>query len=163
MTGTKTKSIVADDKGMSIEEVRDLDFAFQFLGRISTSPRLMAEKVHIPSDLRWRIWERDNFTCHYCGSRRKLAVDHVVPESRGGELVVSNLVTSCRRCNSVKSTSSYGWMLASCARSIASWDKRDRAAHRAVAMQWIERCISRSFLFEGEQIIEGLRAIFLDE
>lgn len=59
-------------------------------------------KATIPADLRWEVWERDNFTCQICGVRRHLAIDHVVPESKGGLMVVSNLQTLCRSCNSKK-------------------------------------------------------------
>lgn len=63
------------------------------------------KKLPIPEALRWDIWERDNFTCHHCGARRYLAVDHILPESKGGTLDPSNLQTLCRTCNSRKGTS----------------------------------------------------------
>jgi 5-methylcytosine-specific restriction endonuclease McrA len=58
-----------------------------------------SNKQPIPSDLRWRVWERDNFTCLHCGSRRDLTADHFVPESRGGLMTFENLQTLCRTCN----------------------------------------------------------------
>jgi rubredoxin len=65
----------------------------------STAP---SSKEPIPAKLRWEVWLRDNFTCKRCGVRRDLAVDHIVPESKGGELVPENLQTLCRVCNSIK-------------------------------------------------------------
>lgn len=59
-------------------------------------------KEAIPETLRWQVWERDNFTCQRCGSRQRLSVDHIIPESRGGALDLSNLQTLCRSCNSSK-------------------------------------------------------------
>ncbi len=56
-------------------------------------------KLPIPVSLRWFIWERDNFTCRECGSRQKLTVDHIIPESKGGTLDPDNLQTLCHRCN----------------------------------------------------------------
>lgn len=50
-------------------------------------------KAPIPKALRWEIWERDNFTCQHCGTRRDLAIDHIVPESKGGSLDPANLQT----------------------------------------------------------------------
>lgn len=59
-------------------------------------------KVPIPDDLRWLVWERDDFRCAECGRRQFLTVDHIVPESKGGTLDPSNLRTLCRWCNSRK-------------------------------------------------------------
>lgn len=60
-------------------------------------------KTPIPEETRQFIYERDNFTCQYCGADRNLSIDHIRPESRGGTMVHSNLVTACRPCNSKKS------------------------------------------------------------
>lgn len=57
---------------------------------------------NIPVDVRWRIFERDNFTCKHCGTRRCLSVDHIIPKSKGGSDEESNLQTLCGRCNSIK-------------------------------------------------------------
>lgn len=59
-------------------------------------------KEPIPDAIKWEIWERDNFTCQYCGERKRLSVDHINPESHGGQLVLNNLVTACRSCNAQK-------------------------------------------------------------
>lgn len=59
-------------------------------------------KEAIPLSLRWEIWERDNFTCRICGSRQYLTIDHIIPESKGGNLEKDNLQTLCKPCNSKK-------------------------------------------------------------
>jgi len=51
---------------------------------------------------RKHIFKRDNYECCYCGSKRNLTIDHVIPKSRGGSNYWDNLVTSCGRCNSNK-------------------------------------------------------------
>jgi len=51
---------------------------------------------------RQNVFKRDNFTCQYCGSRKDLTIDHVIPRSRGGRSSWRNLVTACKRCNSKK-------------------------------------------------------------
>jgi 5-methylcytosine-specific restriction endonuclease McrA len=61
------------------------------------------------------VWERDNYTCAYCGIRVRpvdddarpfpddgATVDHVVPRSLGGSNAQSNLITSCDPCNQRK-------------------------------------------------------------
>jgi HNH endonuclease len=59
-------------------------------------------KEHIPESLRWEVWERDNFTCKKCGSRRYLTIDHIYPRSLGGRATIDNCQTLCRKCNSSK-------------------------------------------------------------
>ena len=52
--------------------------------------------------LRFQIFQRDNFTCQYCGRKVPeiiLEIDHKYPESKGGEEKIKNYVTSCRECN----------------------------------------------------------------
>jgi len=49
------------------------------------------------------LFQRDNFTCQYCGERpSKLEVEHVVPRSQGGKNVWNNVTTACRSCNARK-------------------------------------------------------------
>ena len=61
-------------------------------------------KVRISTILRWQVWQRDNFTCQYCGKRELLTVDHIIPESKGGKTELNNLQTLCKSCNARKST-----------------------------------------------------------
>ncbi len=49
-----------------------------------------------------RIFKRDNHQCVYCGSKRSLTIDHVVPKSKGGNNSWTNLVTCCSPCNRKK-------------------------------------------------------------
>lgn len=59
--------------------------------------------------LRWRVLQRDRFTCCACGASPALSpgvelhVDHIVPWSAGGETVLENLQTLCSVCNFGKS------------------------------------------------------------
>lgn len=60
-------------------------------------------KIIVPANIRWEIWERDNFTCKNCGVRKFLSIDHIIPESKGGETILDNLQTLCNPCNKRKS------------------------------------------------------------
>jgi hypothetical protein len=59
--------------------------------------------------LRWRILQRDRFTCCACGASPaitpgvELHVDHIVPWSKGGATTIGNLQTLCSACNLGKS------------------------------------------------------------
>ncbi|MEP1032089.1 HNH endonuclease [Ekhidna sp.] len=52
---------------------------------------------------RHNIFKRDGGKCQYCGARKELTIDHVVPRSKGGKSIWTNLVTACKQCNSRKS------------------------------------------------------------
>ncbi len=52
---------------------------------------------------RQNLFLRDKFTCQYCGKLLKnpkdRTIDHVIPKSRGGKTVWTNVVLCCRKCN----------------------------------------------------------------
>lgn len=66
---------------------------------IPKKPRPAYFKKPIPAEMRWAVWERDNYTCLKCGTRQHLAVDHIIPESKGGPTELDNLQTLCTPCN----------------------------------------------------------------
>ena len=57
--------------------------------------------------IREEIMERDNYTCQICGKYRPeeigLQIDHIIPVSKGGKTVRSNLRVLCSKCNGSKS------------------------------------------------------------
>lgn len=71
-------------------------------------------KCYIPAPLRKTIFKRDDNRCVYCGREKGqtggsgtdqealLTVDHVIPESAGGDASPNNLVTCCMKCNQQK-------------------------------------------------------------
>ncbi len=51
------------------------------------------------------IYLRDGMACAYCGATVEdgttiLSLDHIIPHSKGGNNSESNLISSCKRCNS---------------------------------------------------------------
>ena len=49
---------------------------------------------------RYEIFNRDNYTCQYCGKRtRQLTLDHIIPRYRGGQHSWENVVSACVQCN----------------------------------------------------------------
>lgn len=56
----------------------------------------------VPRGLWKGVVRRDRGACVYCGCRKGLSVDHVLPRADGGQNVPSNLLTSCLRCNKLR-------------------------------------------------------------
>lgn len=71
----------------------------------------MYKREPIGKKLRFSIFERDKFSCTYCGRTPEeddvvLHVDHVISVKDGGDNDKDNLVTSCFDCNSGKGAKS---------------------------------------------------------
>ena len=61
----------------------------------------------LTKELRQKIMIRDNYTCQICGKYMPdgvgLHIDHIIPVSKGGKSVESNLQVLCSKCNGSKS------------------------------------------------------------
>ena len=85
-------------------EIRSMSFTL----RLPSVVRLlrMVRRPHAPVKFsRQNIYTRDKYSCQYCGTRlppEELTYDHVVPKSRGGKTVWTNIVTCCMHCNRKK-------------------------------------------------------------
>ncbi len=68
--------------------------------------RLLQGNTHrnwkVPPVNRRNVLKRDGHTCQYCGSTKRLTLDHVVPRVKGGPHTWENVVTACEDCNSRK-------------------------------------------------------------
>lgn len=51
---------------------------------------------------RHRLFKRDGYQCTYCGNKKNLTIDHIIPKSRGGQNSWLNLITCCSSCNRIK-------------------------------------------------------------
>lgn len=63
---------------------------------------MSSKRKNISKRVRFDIFKRDGFVCHYCGAHPPeilLHVDHIVAVANGGENDFDNLVTSCESCN----------------------------------------------------------------
>ena len=60
-------------------------------------------RERIPNELRQAVFERDKYTCQYCGNAGgDLEIEHIIPISEGGNNDMRNLATACRACNRAK-------------------------------------------------------------
>lgn len=88
---TRTKPVPPKIEFISDEEVQRI---------IQSRQSARAKKLS-----RFRILERDHFRCVYCGVSSvgnetvKLHLDHIMPRSKGGKDIASNLATACGYCN----------------------------------------------------------------
>lgn len=68
--------------------------------------RRKAQMSKLPNTLTEKQWEaikaKYKYKCAYCGKKRKLTMDHVIPVAKGGGLTKNNIVPSCQSCNSRK-------------------------------------------------------------
>jgi hypothetical protein len=83
--------------------------------KYGTSNRKRARKFGVPYEPinRLRVYERDNWLCGICGKKtqpsrkaphpRSPSLDHIVPMSKGGGHVLSNVQCACFECNWKKS------------------------------------------------------------
>ncbi len=77
------------------------------LKSVRKSARKYAEKYREQNEnrrlkLRFRIFQKSDFSCSYCGRRPPecvLEVDHKYPKAKGGKNEEKNYVSACRECN----------------------------------------------------------------
>ena len=65
-------------------------------------------KQFISSEMRQKVFERANGFCEYCRSNSRFSgspfeIDHIFPESEGGNSETDNLALACHGCNLFKS------------------------------------------------------------
>lgn len=106
--------LVLDGKAEILEEEGDRHFRSERCAIPWPSVIRLVRYVHVPRRFRRQVtntflFARDGYTCQYCGRHRGelrgrhfLTRDHIVPRSRGGGNVWSNVVTSCSPCNNRK-------------------------------------------------------------
>ena len=76
--------------------------------KLTTSAFAKEQRSLMTRKLRTMIKTRDNFTCCTCGNSSHkepnllLEIDHIIPVSKGGCTVESNLQTLCWKCNRAK-------------------------------------------------------------
>jgi 5-methylcytosine-specific restriction endonuclease McrA len=73
--------------------------------RLRKYVKVLYERITYVSYTKNNIHRRDDYICQYCGEKTrkdKITVDHVIPESRGGQSIWDNTVSACNGCNAEK-------------------------------------------------------------
>lgn len=92
---------VAGSMRFDLDDVRAFDIATP----IPPKRTRQLTRDGIQTRVRFRVLERDNFRCVYCGAtaeQARLVIDHVVSVADGGSNDESNLVAACEECNAGK-------------------------------------------------------------
>ena len=79
--------IKVEEKGISNEEAKEFEFTRR-----------------IPTEVKRKVWKRDNGKCVKCGAEENLHFDHDLPYSKGGTSInAENIQLLCQKCNLEKS------------------------------------------------------------
>jgi 5-methylcytosine-specific restriction endonuclease McrA/uncharacterized protein YutE (UPF0331/DUF86 family) len=74
-------------------------------GKMNDMARMITSRRRITPQIRRAVFERDSFTCQYCGYKgtgETLHLDHIKPMMLGGTDDIDNLATACPNCNMLK-------------------------------------------------------------
>lgn len=102
-------TVVSDTYSCSYVDVREMYEGLVIIGFETTTKKHFCKNQRrlMTKSLRDQIMHRDNFTCQKCGKympdKVGLHIDHIVPVSKGGKTVTSNLQVLCSVCNQRKS------------------------------------------------------------
>ncbi|MEP0872978.1 HNH endonuclease [Trichocoleus desertorum AS-A10] len=84
-------------------EVRSPSVVLQVPEHIRLTSGNPERQWKLPPVNRREVFRRDRHACQYCGSTKRLTLDHVIPRSKGGTHTWDNVVAACDKCNSAKS------------------------------------------------------------
>jgi len=62
-----------------------------------------AQVEHPLTSQEWQVvLKKYDYKCVYCGSKKRIEMDHIVPLSKGGKHSIQNVLPACRSCNAEK-------------------------------------------------------------
>lgn len=101
----KAASMVLSGRAKSLEDYPELVHPTLHYPLVIVLKKYIRKHQFAKSCNRLNVIWRDNHTCQYCAkqfSYNELTMDHVIPKSKGGHKVWTNIVASCKACNSKK-------------------------------------------------------------
>lgn len=91
--------VYSDGKNISL--VKELDVQGPEKAILRKSQR------QIDAVMSWRVFERDEYKCRYCGQKKPLTIDHLDLWEDGGCTTDENLVAACKKCNKTRGRIKY--------------------------------------------------------
>ncbi len=78
-------------------------YVLKNLKKVKEYPPKKPSPRYISSEVRNKVWLRDDGKCKRCGVRANLEFDHIIPVSKGGSNTEKNIELLCKGCNIKKS------------------------------------------------------------
>jgi 5-methylcytosine-specific restriction endonuclease McrA len=160
--------LVIDGKAEIVESDRDRAVRSEHLALPRPVVIRLRKFVHVPRRFRRQVtntflFARDGYRCQYCGRpsyelrpRESLTRDHVVPISRGGLNVWTNVVTACSSCNTRKADH----LVAECGMHLLHAPVEPHFVHLSWAVRRLTPTQARYIkLFYGGDVVRQLEAL----
>ena len=128
-------------------EVRAATKKFPLPVQIRLNYYVKSRASRLPAQLTQRnLFTRDYYRCRFCRRYKRelekkeyLTRDHIVPLTKGGEDVWSNVVTACVKCNNIKADHLMGDMTDVYFEYVADGEKGNEEAKKTA--EWISKHI----------------------
>ena len=160
--------LVIDGKAEIVEADRERAVRSEHLALPRPVVIRLRKFVHVPRRFRRQVtntflFARDGYRCQYCSRwsfelrpRESLTRDHVVPISRGGLNVWTNVVTACSSCNTKKANH----LVNECGMHLLHQPVEPHFVHLSWAVRRLTPTQSRYIkLFYGGDVVRQLEAI----
>jgi 5-methylcytosine-specific restriction endonuclease McrA len=159
--------LVIDGKAEIVEADRERSVRSEHLALPRPAVIRLRKFVHVPRRFRRQVtntflFARDSYRCQYCGRwsfelrpRESLTRDHVIPISRGGLNIWTNVVTACSSCNTRKANH----LVDECGMHLLHAPVEPHFVHLSWAVRRLTPTQSRYIkLFYGADVVQQLEA-----
>jgi 5-methylcytosine-specific restriction endonuclease McrA len=160
--------LVIDGKAEIVEADRDRSVRSEHIAMPRPAVIRLRKFVHVPRRFRRQVtntflFARDGYRCQYCGRwswelrhRESLTRDHVIPISRGGLNVWTNVVTACSGCNTRKANH----LLRECGMQLLNVPVEPHFVHLSWAVRRLTPTQAQYIkLFYGGDVVRQLEAM----
>lgn len=160
--------LVIDGKAEIVEADRDRSVRSEHIAMPRPAVIRLRKFVHVPRRFRRQVtntflFARDGYRCQYCGRwswelrpRESLTRDHVIPISRGGLNVWTNVVTACSGCNTRKADH----LLRECGMQLLNAPVEPHFVHLSWAVRRLTPTQAQYIkLFYGGEVVRQLEAM----